>query len=180
MPDIAIRFTVGFDDYMSAQLLNKADDFGFRCSLLLIRWIFPILGLCCFGFIFYIWDPYGVFIIRNVNFYFTILIFVVCGVLLVNSRFSFRRQCKNAYRGTLKGTSETQMLFREDKFFAERSGFTKTEYGWNAVESWRENAKVLILSLAPAVFLIVPKHALSESQLHELRELLFQKFRPVS
>jgi hypothetical protein len=166
MPDISLSYKLTLEDYLNAQQLHAKRGFWPRTASFLRNWLFPFLGVCFLGIAFLEWrGPANGSVLSS----------VVAGVLLVGCPFYVRRKYRRFYQRTRTGSGDMSLTFGEDNFLAEKQNFSKGEYNWSAVKSWRENAKVMLLYLAPARFIVIPKRAISEPQLQELRALLERK-----
>ena len=167
MPDIALRFNLTFEDYLSAIQLHAKRGLWPRMVSFIVDWLYPPLGVFFFGIAFLQW--------RGHETTGSVLFAVFAGIILVAGRFHLRWKYKRGYQRTRTGSGDTSIFFREDNFSAEEHDYEKTEYNWNAVKSWRENAKVMLVYLAPALFIVIPKRAISEPQLQDLRALFARK-----
>jgi hypothetical protein len=171
MADINLRYKLTFEDYLSAQRLHAKRGIWPRVVSIIANWLYPLLGIFFFAIAFQEWrdrDATG-----------SVVSSVFVGVLLIGCRFYVRWKYRRCYQRTRIGSGDTSMLFREDNFLTEEQDCGKSECSWNAVKSWREDAKVVLIYLAPARFIAIPKRAVSDSQLNDLRELLRRKVVPV-
>lgn len=170
MPDISLRYKLTFEDYLNAQQLYRKRGLWPRLSSFMANWICPSLGICFFGIAFRQWRghaPTG-----------SVLSFIYMGAILVGCRFWLRWKDRRGYDRTRTGNGDCSLFFSESSFLTEEQDYEKTEYSWNAVKSWSEDAKVMLLYLAPALFIVIPKRAISEPQLQDLRALLVRKVTP--
>ena len=167
MPDISLRYKLTFEDFLSAQRLHTKRGIWPRISSFVANWICPFLGICFFGMAFRQWRghaPTG-----------SVLSFIYMGAILVGCRFWLRLKHRRGYHRTRTGSGDCSLFFSESNFLTEEQDYEKTEYSWNAVKAWSEDAKVMLLYVAPALFIAIPKRAISEPQLSDLRALLERK-----
>ncbi len=167
-----MRFNLDFQDYMSAQRLHAKRAIWPRVSFFLSWWSNPVVGLCLLGEAFFLWYKHG--------FNSALIILFIAGVGFICWPYYLRMRYKALYRKTRKGNTDTELTFNEYRFLAVIPDFAKSEYSWNAVRSWRESDQVLMIYIAPALFVAIPKRALSEPQLHDLRALLRSKVTAVA
>jgi len=165
MTDIALRYKLTFEDYLSAQELHAQRGFWLRRYPFLANWLYPLLGVCFLAIAFLQWRGHA-----STG---SVLNSIFVGVLFAGGSFYVRWKHKSIYKRT--GGGDWILRFSESNFLAEKQDFSKGEYNWSAVKSWRENAKVMLLYLAPALFVVIPKRATSEQQLSDLRALLARK-----
>jgi hypothetical protein len=166
MQDIALSYKLTFEDYLNAQQLHAKRGFWPRLSSLMANWLCPVLGVCFLGIAFLQWSGHATG---------SVLISIYMGTIFVGCRFYLRWKYKRSYQRTRTGSGDMSLTFGEGNFLAEKQNFSKGEYNWSAVKSWRENAKVILIYLAPALFIVIPKRAISEPQLQDLRALLARK-----
>lgn len=167
MTDIALRFKLTFEDYLSAIQLHAKRGLWPRMVSFLVNWLYPLLGILFFGIAFQEWREHA-----STG---SVVGVVILGVLLVGCRFYMRWNYRRCYRRTRTGNGDISLFIGEDSLLTDITDYGKSEYSWNAVKSWRENTKVLLVYLAPAVFIPIPKRAISEPQLQDLRALLARK-----
>jgi hypothetical protein len=167
MTDISLRFKLTFEDYLGAQQLHAKRGLWPRILSFVTNWLYLLLGFSFLGLAFLEWRGHatGGSVVSS----------VFVGVILVGCRFHVRWKYRRCYQRTRAGSGNCSLFFGEDNFLAEKHDYSKGEYNWSAVKSWRENAKVVLLYLAPALFIAIPKRAISEPQLQELRSLLDRK-----
>jgi hypothetical protein len=171
MPDIALRYELSFKDYVSAQLFHAKRSLWPRFLFFIAWWIYPLVDLFFIASAFLMWRGHAS--ATSIGGAFGL------GVIMGCWRFYVRRNYKKRYRQTRCGEGDSELLFTENFIFSEKRDIAKSEFSWKSAKSWRENATVLLIYVAPALFIIVPKRTISESQLHDLRELLRRKVNPI-
>jgi hypothetical protein len=171
MSNITICYQLSFEDYMRAQRLRVKSNSKLHFAYFLSWWGLPAVGLLSIGFVVLMWH-------RQFLDHTVLLLFLAMGISFVYSRFYLARVYKVVYRKTKWGNGDAKMSFRDENILLEKPDFSKTEYSWNAAKSWRENTELLIVEVG-VTFLTIPKRAMSESQLNDLRGLLRRKVNPV-
>jgi hypothetical protein len=166
MPDISLRYKFTFEDYLNAQQLYRKRGLWPRMSSFFANWLCPFVGLCFFGIAFLQWREYATG---------SVLFSIYVGAIFVGCRFYLRWKSRRSYQRARTGSGDYNLSFRESNFSAEESDYEKTEYSWNVVKSWREDANVMLVYIALALFIAIPKRTISEQQLSDLRALLARK-----
>jgi len=175
MSDISMRFKLSLEDYLSAQRFHAKRSTWSRFTFFVARWVYPTVGLSLIAIAFLIWRHHPL----SANNGGTIGALLGGGVALACWRLFMRRGFKKSYRRTRYWEGDVEVLFNESGIFSKISGLTKGEFSWQATKSWREDKDQVLIYLAPALFIVIPKRAISEPQLNDLRELLRRKVVPV-
>lgn len=81
-----------------------------------------------------------------------------------------RFRIKQCFRRTRTGDGSLAFNFDESGIRGVGQG-TRTEIEWSAIQTMREDEKSLLLYLAPAKMLMIPKRVCSSAHLEELRRL---------
>jgi YcxB-like protein len=168
MTDIALRYKLTFEDYLSAQRLHAKRSLWPRFTFFVVWWAYPAIGLSLIAISFLVWRDHP----HSANTAATVGGLLGGGAVLAPWRLFIRRNFKKNYWRTRCGEGEVDVLFNENGIFSEISGLTKGEFSWQATKSWREDKDQVLIYLAPAIFVIVPKRVVSEPQLQDLRALL--------
>lgn len=164
-----IQFELSLDDYLAAQRLHSTRNLWPRIMNFLLYFLYPVLGIL---FLFF---GVGVFLERNSHHPVTM---IVCGVLLVCSPIYMRMRLRSCYKRTRSDSGESTLNFGEERVEI-KGRYTNSELDWRAVKSFREDAKVFMLYLAPGRFIVIPKRACTEAQISDLRAIFLQKVPPV-
>jgi hypothetical protein len=91
--------------------------------------------------------------------------------------FLYRRAYRQRDR---TGPDVTALQFEDDAIYMDSPGDSSSRLEWPAILGTIESETTLLLYLAPARFLIIPKRFLEGSQLSDLTTLLREKNVPVS
>lgn len=109
-----------------------------------------------------------------------VLFELVCGLyLLLASWVIAPFLYKRAYRRHHTGPHATNLDFEQDAIHVDCPGHSSGRLEWSTVLGTFESETTLLLYLAPARFLIIPKRFLEGSQLSDLSNLLREKNVPV-
>lgn len=158
-----IQYELTFDDYRAAQRLHALRSFWSRLVRILTLYIYPVAG--------FIILLLGLSLFREGASVHTLFI---CGIVLVCCPLYLRIQLRRCYKRTRSGNGSCQLTFDEETIRVEGQ-YSKGEMDWKAIHSFREDAKVFLLYLAPAKFIAIPKRVCSEEQITELKGFFLQK-----
>jgi hypothetical protein len=165
---IELNFTLSFEDYLSAQRLHFQRSWWPRVNQFLGRRVLPVVGVLLVIMAFLISGkgvPWLGFLLP-----------AAFGVFLTLYPFYIRFKLKRCYIRTRTGAGVCTMTFGEDLIRTQDPN-AKSEIKWTAIQSFSENIKVLLLFLAPAKFLVIPKRVCDESVISELRSLSQRKMQ---
>ena len=171
-----MRFKLSLEDYLNAQRFHAKRSMSSRFTFFVVWWVYPTVGLSLIAIAFLIWRYHPL----SANTAGAIGGLLGGGGVLACWRLFIRRNFKKSYRRTRCGEGDVEVLLNENGIFSEISGLTKGEFSWKATKSWREDKEQVLIYLAPAIFVILPKRVVTESQLNDLRELLHRKMTPVA
>lgn len=171
MTDIALRYKLTFEDYLHAHRFHAQRSLWPRFIFFVAWWGYPAVGLSLIAIAFLIWSDHA----PSADTAATIGGLLGGGAVLACWRLFTQRNFKKSYRRTRCGEEDVEVLFNENGIVSEISGLTKGEFSWQATKSWREDKDQVLIYLAPAIFIVIPKRAISESQLQDLRALLTRK-----
>ncbi|MGA2570481.1 MAG: YcxB family protein [Terracidiphilus sp.] len=101
------------------------------------------------------------------------------GVFLVFYPLYYRLRLRRCYLRTRTGNGEISVEIGEDGILIDAEN-ARSELNWNAVRFCRKDKNVIMLYLAPAKFITLPKRALNPKQVIELRELLTRKVQTIN
>jgi hypothetical protein len=87
-----------------------------------------------------------------------------------------RSRLKQTYKQSGAASGET-LEFSETGILLHGPGW-RAEFAWNAVSSFSENHRILLLVLAQSRSVIIPKRVCTSDQLQELQNLLAEKVAP--
>ncbi len=81
---------------------------------------------------------------------------------------------RRGYRNLFLLSDSKQLLFRADQsgLLFHLASKAESRYEWGAVKRWYQNKNCLILFVSKVHFLLLPQHALSESQWKEFRGMI--------
>lgn len=162
------KFELSLSDFLAAQRLHSQRSIWSGFLYILTRWIYPIPG-ACFLFIAFLTA-------RDADHQLPLTLFA-CGSILLLCPVYIHFQMRRLYRRTRSGPGQCDVDFDENSIHM-TGAHTKSELDWNAIKRFRENKIVFLLYLAPARFIVIPKRAISEGQVAELRSLLLGKTLP--
>jgi hypothetical protein len=162
-----IAYTLTFPDYLEAQRVHASRSTRAQIFRFLNWWFFPVLGLVLVVTSLILWREGSALI--------TVSLVLLYGLFLVSYRYLLQGRVRKVYRETRRGTGATLLDIDDDHFFCEWPDFAKTSIAWQAVKKFRENEKVILVYVAPAIFLILPKRSLSPEQYGQLVFLLNRK-----
>ena len=165
-----IQFQLSFDDYLAAQRLHAKRNLWQLGIYALNHYLFPVIGICSLVLSIplmgsKVQDHSG-------------LIMIFCGVILTGYPFYMRWKLKQCYKRTRIDDGESKIVFDEARIRVE-ARHASSEMDWDGVKSHFENGKVIMLYLAPAKFIVVPKRVCTDEQIAELHALLLRLVGPV-
>jgi hypothetical protein len=168
---LPLDFILTFDDYLDAQRLHSRRGWWPRVNWLMTGIGFPIWGVLILAFAFLIhgpgvgWEP--------------IVFMSACGIFLLAYPFYVRFKLKRCFIRTRIDSGECSIELGDD-IIRTHSSATRSEIEWKAVRSFRESKKVILLYLAPAKFILIPKRVCSAGQTEELRGLIQSRLKSAS
>jgi YcxB-like protein len=162
---IELQFSLTFQDYVDAQILHGKRSIWSRAMRFFWRILFPVTGV--------IFIMLGILALKSDGFSGSNLFLVLWGLLLIAYPFYVRWCWKRCYRRTRMGPEDDLhvIILHEDKISITASN-TKSEFTWQVVKSCLENDKTILLYVAPAKFILLPKRAIRENDLNRLHDLI--------
>lgn len=160
---IHLEFTPTFQDYLCAQQLHAKRNAWGRFNNFGWRWISPALGILVLGLAALIAGP-GVTGTGS-------FVYMICaGVFLVLYPFYVRYRLKSCYKRTRVGDGSRTFDIDHDSIKA-REGQTSSEILWSAIQNIREDENLMMLYIAPAKFVMIPKRCCTAQELSEIMAL---------
>lgn len=163
---IQLRYTLSFEDYLSAQRLHARRNWWLAMNLFLARFVVPVLGIC-------------LILIAALDFrvHVTGTLSAAClglGIFLTLYPWYYAARLKRCYRRTRTGSEEQLVEIGEESIHMQAEAGT-SDLVWKAVGFFREDKNVFLLYLAPAKFILLPKRVLAPEQIVQLRSLAAAK-----
>jgi hypothetical protein len=168
---IQIRFKLTFDDYLKAQQLHSKRSFGPHLWYVLARTLIPVLGVLYL--LFFAIVPW-----RTTHFGWLVVV-LICGTYFTFYPLFVRLRLKRCYLRTRTEDGENSVEIGPESIHLQARN-TNSHLNWGAVQSFRENANVFLLYLAPGKFIVLPKRVFSPEQIIELQSLLTSHVKPGS
>ena len=162
-----LAYTLTFADYLEAQRVHASRSTRAQVFRFLNWWFFPVLGLVLVVVSLVLWREGSPLI--------TVSLVLLYGLFLISYRYLLQERVRKVYRETRRGAGATLLDIDDDHFICEWLDFAKISVVWPVVKKFRESEKVLLIYVAPALFFIVPKRALSPEQYGQLIFLLNRK-----
>jgi len=162
-----LAYTLTFADYLEAQRVHASRSTRAQVFRFLNWWFFPVLGLVLVIVSLVLWREGSPLI--------TVTLVLLYGLFLISYRYLLQERVRKVYRETRRGGGARLLDIDDDHFFCEWPEVAKITVAWSAVKKFRESEKVLLIYVAPALFFIVPKRALSAEQYGQLVFLLNRK-----
>jgi hypothetical protein len=164
-----IQFELSFEDYLAAHRLHATRSLWSRLTRFLNYYFAPVWGIICIGC--------GLFFLGEHIDIQPIAILLVLGTFMAFYPLYLRFRLKHCYRGTRSETGDCIITLDMERILLEGRN-TKSEMSWAAIQFYRESEAVVMLYLAPAKFVAIPKRVCTETQVGELRTILRQKMQP--
>jgi len=161
-----LRYELTLSDYLSAQALHAKRSSIAYSGRVLCYFIFPALGCLLLA-----WDFSGG------RFSSSGAIAILAPIYLLACPLFLRWNLRRCYRRTRSGDGECTIDI-EPNLIRSASTKTRSEIEWSAIRRFSEDNKCLLLYLAPARFIAIPKRVCSAEQLNELRALFEANIRP--
>jgi len=158
-----VQFKLTFEDYLQAQRLHSKRNWQHRLWFVLSRTLVPALGLLyLLLFVVILWRTTP-----------SVWLFValVCGSYFPFYPLFVRLRLRRCYRRTRTGDDWNFVEVSEESIHINAEN-SRSDLNWKAVQSWREDKNVILLYLAIAKFIVLPKRAFSPEQINELHSLL--------
>ena len=162
-----IAYTLTFQEFLEGQRVHESRSVKTRVLRFLNWWFFPLLGLVLVLGSIMLWHEGSPWV--------TVIVVFLYGLFLVSYRLLLVGRAKSKYVNTRRGNGSVLLNVEEDEIVAEWPEFARSVAKWSAIKKFREDEKVLLIYMAPAIFFIVPKRALSPEQLSELLFVLNRK-----
>jgi hypothetical protein len=158
-----ITFSLSLRDYMAGQALHaKRSEMAFL-GYCMARYFYPFMGICFLVFEFTPHHSVGSQPSKTLSVIFAL---ILC-LIPVYVHFMTRR----AYFRSRTRSDECAIDFSSELIRTSGSNI-KSEVNWSVIQSFNEDGKAIVLYLAPARFLIIPKRVCTSSQIEELRGLI--------
>lgn len=165
-----IHFKLTLAQYLAAMRLHAMRSGLARLNYFGIRYIFPVVGiLFLLGALTTNWRTAAM----------PAMLLGWSGVVLICLPIYHRYQLRTCYRRTRVGNGETTVSFGESVILCETES-ARSELQWRAVQSLRESREVMLIYLAPAKFIVVPKIACSAGQVEAIHSLFSQNTSQIS
>jgi len=160
---IHIEYTSTFKDYLCAQRLHAKRNAWSRINNFAIRRLAPVWGVLILLLALLAYSP-GAW--RSGWFQ----LMVGCALILILYPLYIRYRLNSCYRRTRIGDGTRKIDLDEHPIKAQE-GHTRSEFDWSAVHSIREDRHVIMLYIAPAKFLMIPKRCCSQQETDEVKRL---------
>jgi hypothetical protein len=160
---VQLEFDFTFRDYLQAQRLHARRTWWTQLNDLMARRLSPLLGAMILLFGILISGP-------GVSWTAPFILMLFCGLLLLFYPFYMRARLKSCYKRTLVGDGRRALDLDENTIKGRESNIC-SEFQWAAVKSFQEGKEIVLLYIAPAKFIAIPKHACLPSQLDQIRDL---------
>ncbi len=164
---VQLQYTLTFRDYYEGQLLHAKRGWWPRLIAILYRFGFPVWGLLLI--VAGSWLGLSSIIPR-----YAIAISVAAGLFLLSYPLYLHFTMKRCYLKTRTGDGSLTLDFDDSSIRSTTPG-TRGEIEWSAIQTLRENEKVLLVYLAPAKMFMIPKRVCSPEQVEEIRQLFRAK-----
>jgi len=155
-------------DYIAAQRMHAWRRYKPETAEFFMRWN-PLVGIVLFslGIFFFVqhFDHWAAWVECLIGTY-----FMFVGAL--NKTILARR-----YRRTRIGTGPLTLRFEDDAIYSDCEGSSSSRIEYSAIKSLRPTTHNIVIYLAPAVFLAIPRRVLSEGQQSDLVGLINAKLR---
>jgi len=158
-----IEYTSTFKDYLHAQRAHAKRNAWSRINDVAIRKLAPIWGGVILILALLSYSP-GAWRAG----YFQVMI--GCAVILVLYPLYIRYRLNRCYKRTRIGDG-SRVIDLDEHLIKVQEGATRSELEWSAIQFIREDKNVLMLYLAPAKFLLVPKRCCPAQTLDEVKRL---------
>lgn len=175
---IETEYTITYADYKAANRLYLLHRPRTMIGYLLLTWVLPTIAFCLLAWALWL-QAHG-----DVSVPFatpgSMVSYVVLALFLPLSRW---RVLRLGYRGLLPkgGKKIVRLTANEEQVIFTVPGRAEGRYFWKAIEDHAEDKNSLILIVSRTRYLIVPRHALNEAQLVQMRTLIATKVgQPVS
>ena len=166
---VHIEFTPAFNDYLCAQRLHARRSAWSRLNDIAARRLNPALGAIILVLALLISGP-------GVSWTAPFALMILCAIPLLLYPFYIRFRLKQCFTRTRMGDGSRFIDFDQHSIRANEAN-VRSEIEWAAIQSIKEDNNIMMLYLAPAKFIIIPKKACSEDQHSELRVLFQQNIR---
>lgn len=160
---VHIEYTSALKDYLCAQRLHSKRSLWWRFASVGIRFVGPTLGFLILAFALLLYNPGS---LRSGSYQ----LMVGCALVLILHPLYIRHRMKSCYRRTRIGNG-TRTIDFDEQTIKTREGATRSEFDWSAIKFIREDKNVMMLYLAPAKFLLIPKRCCTPQDLENMRRL---------
>ncbi len=166
---MTITYEFTESDYVEAQRMHCWRKYSPGTARFFMRWT-PVAGAVVLAFgllLFYLqWDRWVAWAESILGLY-AILSTPIAKALL-----------RRRYRRTLIGGNQITLRFEDDALYSDCAGTSSSRMEYTTFKSVRETKEVVLINLAPAIFIAVPRRVLTEDQESELLTFLAGKISP--
>jgi len=160
---VHIEYTPEFKDYLCAQRLHAKRRAWTRINDFAARFANPALGVLILLLALLIQGP-------GVSWTGPYVFMFACGIFLLLYPLYYRRRLKSCFNRTRVGDGRRTFDIDEQSLKLQE-GNTRSECAWSAVQAIREDQNVLMLYIAPAKFIMIPKRCCTPPDLDEVKRL---------
>jgi YcxB-like protein len=158
-----LQYELTFGDFVAAQALHAKRSEWPYLRYVEARYLCPVAGLCLLLFCLTDHRP-----LATQAWEVGLAVYFLSIPLIVHMSY------KRHFRRTKCTDEESSLDFGQEAIRCQ-GPHSKSELEWEAVRSFSEGDKMLLLYLAPGKFLCIPKRVCSSPQLEELRAMLKAK-----
>jgi hypothetical protein len=160
---IHIEYTPAFNDYLCAQRLHAKRRVWTRINDFAARIGNPALGALILVLALLIAGP-------GVSWTGPYVFMIACGITLLAYPIYYRYRVKNCFKRTRIGDGGRTFDIDEHSLKLQE-GHTRSECAWSAIQAIREDQNVLMLYIAPAKFILIPKRHCALQDINEVKRL---------
>ena len=166
---VHLQFTPTFDDYLCALRLHAKRSAWSLLNDFAARWLSPALGVAILILALLISGP-------GVSWTAPFILMILCAILLLSYPIYMRFRFRQCYTRTRIGDGR-RVIDLDRSSIKCQEGNVKSEVEWVAIRTVKEDKNLIMLYIAPAKFIMIPKTACSEEQRSELQTLFQQNVR---
>jgi hypothetical protein len=160
---VHIEYTPEFKDYLCAQRLHAKRRVWTRINDFAARFANPALGVLILVLALLIKGP-------GVSWTGPYVLMIACGIILLAYPRYYRYRFKSCFNRTRIGDGRRAFDINE-QLLKLQEGNTRSECTWSAVQAIREDQNVLMLYIAPAKFIMIPKRYCMPQDIDEVKRL---------
>jgi hypothetical protein len=166
---MTITYEFTESDYVEAQRMHAWRRYSPGTASFFIRWN-PIVGLILLAF--------GLWLFYMHSAKWSAWAETILGLYYILSTPITKALLRRRYRRTLIGGIQITLRFEDDALYSDCAGTSSSRIEYVTFKSVRETKKVVLIYLAPAVFIAVPRRVLTGDQESELLTFLAGKISP--